>query len=327
MKKKQVLAVSSALMIGTTTALTGLPTPVMAQENTEVVQEAVVEENKTEQVPVEQKTENAEVQENITDKEQEETAENAETLKEESTKQETPATPEKEVVTEDKTVEASKNTEVKAGSIAIDETHFPDKVFREQIIAEFDKDGDSVLSVDEISKAQFLNLHGMKTISSLEGIQYLTNLQSLDVSTTSVSDLSPVKKLIFMEEVLIDDNMVFDIDNLKGFLNDTSSFGFIAKENNKIIGFAYCYTLLRPDGKTMFYLHSIGMLPNYQDKGYGSKLLSFIKEYSKEIGCSEMFLITDKGNPRACHVYEKLGGKNDYKDEIVYVYDYEKGDK
>ncbi|HCT0472322.1 TPA: GNAT family N-acetyltransferase, partial [Staphylococcus pseudintermedius] len=25
-----------------------------------------------------------------------------------------------------------------------------------------------------------------------------------------------------MEEVLIDDNMVFDIDNLKGFLNDTS---------------------------------------------------------------------------------------------------------
>ena len=50
MKKKQVLAVSSALMIGTTTALTGLPTPVMAQENTEVVQEAVVEENKTEQV-------------------------------------------------------------------------------------------------------------------------------------------------------------------------------------------------------------------------------------------------------------------------------------
>ena len=35
------------------------------------------------------------------------------------------------------------------------------------------------------------------------------------------------------------------------------------------------------------------------------------------------FVITDKGNPRACHVYEKLGGKNDYEDEIVYVYDYE----
>ncbi len=32
---------------------------------------------------------------------------------------------------------------------------------------------------------------------------------------------------------------------------------------------------------------------------------------------------TDKGNPRACHVYEKLGGKNDYEDEICYVFNLE----
>ena len=160
MKKKQVLAVSSALMIGTTTALTGLPTPVMAQENTEVVQEAVVEENKTEQVPVEQKTENAEVQENITDKEQEETAENAETLKEESAKQETPATPEKEVVTEDKTVEASKNTEVKAGSIAIDETHFPDKELRDKIAELERRNLDLQMENDLLKKVRELERRG-----------------------------------------------------------------------------------------------------------------------------------------------------------------------
>ncbi|GAB5696885.1 hypothetical protein JMUB7496_27240 [Staphylococcus aureus] len=40
-----------------------------------------------------------------------------------------------------------------------------------------------------------------------------------------------------------------------------------------------------------------------------------------------MFLITYKGNPRYCHVYEKLGGKYHYKDEIINVYDYVKGDK
>ena len=114
-----------------------------------------------------------------------------------------------------------------AGSIAIDETHFPDKVFREQIIAEFDKDGDSVLSVDEISKAQFLNLHGMKTISSLEGIQYLTNLQSLDVSTTSVSDLSPVKNSS-LKRLDCRSSKVGSVDltrypNLEAFLCDNTS--------------------------------------------------------------------------------------------------------
>lgn len=129
-----------------------------------------------------------------------------------------------------------------------------------------------------------------------------------------------------MKEVLEDDNMVFNLNSLSDFVRNSNSFGFIAKEENKIVGFAYGYTLLRPDGKKMFYLHSIGMLPNYREKGYGTELLSYIKDYSKLLGCSEMFVITDKGNPRACHVYEKLGGINDYEDEVVYVYDYEKGD-
>ena len=131
------------------------------------------------------------------------------------------------------------------------------------------------------------------------------------------------KDIELMEDVLKDDNMIFNKNFLETFLNDKNAYGFIAKKENNIVGFAYAYTLLRPDGKTMFYLHSIGMLPDYQNNGYGSKLLEFIKNYSIEIGCSEMFVITDKGNPRACHVYEKLGGKNDYEDEVVYVYDYE----
>lgn len=135
------------------------------------------------------------------------------------------------------------------------------------------------------------------------------------------------KDLELMEDVLKDDNMIFNKDFLNSFINDNNAYGFIAKENNNIVGFAYAYTLLRPDGKTMFYLHSIGMLPNYQNNGYGTKLMQFIKDYSIKIGCSEMFVITDKGNPRACHLYEKLGGKNDYEDEVVYVYDYIKGDE
>ncbi len=126
-----------------------------------------------------------------------------------------------------------------------------------------------------------------------------------------------------MEDVLKDDNMIFNRSFLESFLNEKNAYGFVAKDENNVVGFAYAYTLLRPDGKTMFYLHSIGILPNYQNKGYGSKLLEFIKNYSIEMGCSEMFVITDKGNPRACHVYEKLGGKNDYENEVVYVYDYE----
>lgn len=130
--------------------------------------------------------------------------------------------------------------------------------------------------------------------------------------------------LKLMKNVLQDDNLVFNESYLKNFIQDRNAYGFVARLDNEIVAFAYAYTLLRPDGKTMFYLHSIGVLPEYQNFGYGTGLLSFIKDYAIKLGCSEMFVITDKGNPRACHVYEKLGGKNDYEAEIVYVYDFAK---
>uniref|UniRef100_UPI00402AA6E6 leucine-rich repeat domain-containing protein n=1 Tax=Thomasclavelia ramosa TaxID=1547 RepID=UPI00402AA6E6 len=183
MKKKQVLAVSSALMIGTTTTLTGLPTPVMAQENTEVVQEAIVEENK--------------------------------------------------------------NTEVTAGSIAIDEAHFPDKVFREQFIAKFDKDGDNVLSADEISEAKDLDLHDMTTISSLEGIQYLTNLQSLSIDRSSISDLSPVTNSS-LKELNCNSSKVTNVDltrypNLEVFTCPNTSISSLDVSKNKKLYMLFVY--------------------------------------------------------------------------------------
>ena len=134
------------------------------------------------------------------------------------------------------------------------------------------------------------------------------------------------KDLELLNDVVEDDDMIFDMNNIKKFYNNKSTISFIAKTNNKIVGFAYGYDIIHPNGKHAYFLYSIGMLPDYQDKGYGTKLLSFIKDYISNNGYFEMFVLTDKGNPRACHVYEKLGGKNDYDDEICYVYDFE-GDK
>ena len=78
--------------------------------------------------------------------------------------------------------------------------------------------------------------------------------------------------LELMKEIIEDDNMEFDLNNLQEFLNDKNNYGLIAKEENKIIGFIYGYSLLKPNGKYMFYVHSVGVLPNYQGKGIGKEL-------------------------------------------------------
>ncbi len=157
MKKKQVLAVSFALMIGTTTTFTGLPTPVMAQENTEVVQEVVVEENRAEQVLMEQ---------------------------------ETPVIAEEETASEDKIEEKSKNEEVKAGSIAIDETHFPNRAFRLFVETNFDQDKDKSLSKEEINNVTSMKIQERfnQEFTSIKGIEYFTNLQDLSLA-------APLKEL------------------------------------------------------------------------------------------------------------------------------------
>ena len=45
--------------------------------------------------------------------------------------------------------------------------------------------------------------------------------------------------LELMEEVLKDDNMKYNITYLNNFLEDDNAYGFIAKDNNKVVGFAY----------------------------------------------------------------------------------------
>ena len=123
-----------------------------------------------------------------------------------------------------------------------------------------------------------------------------------------------------MEQFVDDENTKYDKEKLMGFLNENNSYGFIVKNENKIVGFAYGYVLLRPDGSQDFYLHAIDIISEFQGKGYGTKLMNFIKKYIKEIKCRKMFLITNKSNISACKCYEKAGGVNNSDDEIVYIY-------
>ena len=129
------------------------------------------------------------------------------------------------------------------------------------------------------------------------------------------------KDLELMLDFVDDEDTKYNIDDLKKFINGENNFGFIAKEDNKIVGFAFGYILLNPDGRKQFYLHAIDVMANYQGKGYGTGLISFVRDFVKNIGCYKMFLITNKSNISACKCYEKAGGINNSDDEIVYVYE------
>lgn len=72
-------------------------------------------------------------------------------------------------------------------------------------------------------------------------------------------------------------------------------------ENNQIIGFAICQTVL--DEATLF---NIAILPNYQGCGLGKLLLNELIVQLKEKGVQILWLEVRESNP-ARFLYEKIG--------------------
>jgi len=81
--------------------------------------------------------------------------------------------------------------------IAINEQNFPDKVFRAYVSASFDKDGSSYLSEGEIELVKTVDISAYVFVKSIKGIEYFTELETLNFSSTLVSavDLSQNLKL------------------------------------------------------------------------------------------------------------------------------------
>ena len=130
--------------------------------------------------------------------------------------------------------------------------------------------------------------------------------------------------LELMLDFVDDENTKYSIEVLKKFIDEKNNFGFIAKTNNKIVGFVFGYILLKPDGRKVFYLDAIDVMPEYQGKGCGTGIISFARDYAKTLNCYKMYLITNRSNVSACKCYEKAGGINKADDEIIYVYDFKK---
>ena len=68
------------------------------------------------------------------------------------------------------------------------------------------------------------------------------------------------------EAIIIDDRDILKKD-IEKFIINNDNYCFVGIYENKIVAFLYGYGMLRPDGKSMFYIHSVDVIPEYQNKG------------------------------------------------------------
>ena len=79
-----------------------------------------------------------------------------------------------------------------SSGLAIDETNFPDVNFRNYVLASFDSNGDEKLDDEESSNVKYI-FASSKTISSLKGIEYFTELTELDCGNNQLTSLDVSK--------------------------------------------------------------------------------------------------------------------------------------
>lgn len=97
-----------------------------------------------------------------------------------------------------------------AEEIDINETNFPDAIFKEYVSSEFDKDSNGSLSEEEITKATNIYVYD-KEIKNLKGIEYFTNLISLECSNNQLTSLD-VSKNTYLQVLWCDFNQLTKLD-------------------------------------------------------------------------------------------------------------------
>jgi ribosomal protein S18 acetylase RimI-like enzyme len=99
---------------------------------------------------------------------------------------------------------------------------------------------------------------------------------------------------------------------IESLINTEDNVFIVMEIDSKIIGFLYAYEEIK--GKLLIHkkrrymvLDNIVIKENYQNKGYGNKLINYFIEYSKKKKYNDIILNVYSFNEKAIKMYEKLG--------------------
>jgi len=99
-------------------------------------------------------------------------------------------------------------------------------------------------------------------------------------------------------------------------VNIGTGFGFVAESGGRIVGFVLAHETLPFRGSV--YIRHIAIVPGFQGREIGGKLLEAVIEKAKSMGMKKVWSMINTDNPRSMKMHEKVGFKLRDRKEAVY---------
>lgn len=88
-----------------------------------------------------------------------------------------------------------------------------------------------------------------------------------------------------------------------------------------VIGMASAISYVHPDKPLQLFINEVGVAERYRRHGIGTRLIEFLLERARTLGCTEAWVATEVGNSAARALYRASGGREDDERAVVYTYE------
>jgi ribosomal protein S18 acetylase RimI-like enzyme len=93
----------------------------------------------------------------------------------------------------------------------------------------------------------------------------------------------------------------------------------VALDESVVVGIASAVHYVHPDKARQLWINEVAVAPTHQGQGLGRQLIERMTRLSRELKCTEVWVLTDRSNPRAQRLYESAGATMPPDDCLMYT--------
>jgi len=117
----------------------------------------------------------------------------------------------------------------------------------------------------------------------------------------------------------------FDNDVLPGettrFLDDERHVLMLGYVGDRPAGFVSAVEVFHPDKQSELFLNEIGVMQRDRRRGVARALIDELRTVGRELGCANMWVLTDEANTAAMNLYASTGGTWNGDRQVMFEYD------